>query len=169
MKETLFTEMQEADLPAVLGIYNHYISTTTATFDPGAVSIDIFKTRVLLNHELYGAYVIRSEGVVAGFCFLCPFKKHEAYNRTAEFGIYLKPGCTHKGLGTKAVEHLVQVATVSGLKMLIASISGENTHSIALFRKIGWQECAHFREVGEKWGRAIDVIFFQKKLRSGNA
>jgi len=66
------------------------------------------------------------------------------------------------------VEHLARVATARGLKMLIASTSGENIHSIALFRKIGWQECAHFREVGEKWGRAFDVVFFQKKLENGD-
>lgn len=107
MKETIFTQIQENDLTTALDIYNHYISTSTVTFDPGPVTMDTFKNRIFLNHELYVSYMIRRKGVMVGFCFLCPFKKHEAYNRTAELGIYLKPEHTSKGIGTKAVEHLV--------------------------------------------------------------
>ena len=104
-------------------------------------------------------------GEVAGFCFLSQFKKHESYDRTAEVGVYLKPEHIREGLGTRAVAHLEQVAVAGGLKMLLASISGENDGSIAFFRMLGWQQCAHFREIGEKWGRRIDVVFFQKSLQ----
>jgi L-amino acid N-acyltransferase YncA len=162
MKETTFTEMQEDDLPTVLDIYNHYIATTAVTFDPEPISMETFQTRILLNHDLYKAYVINHMGEIAGFFFLCQFNKHESYNRTAEMGVYLKPEYTRRGVGTRAVGHLEQIAAAKGLKVLIASISGENEGSIALFRKLCWEECAHFRRVGEKWGRAIDVIFFQK-------
>jgi len=164
MKEIIFTEMQEDDLPVVLDIYNHYIATTTVTFDPESVPIETFQTRILLNHDLYKAYVINYLGETAGFCFLCQFNKHESYNRTAEIGVYLKPEHTRQGVGTRAVRHLEQIAAAKGLKVLIASISGENEGSISLFRKLGWEECGHFRRVGEKWGRAIDVIFFQKSV-----
>ena len=164
MKETTFTEMQEDDLPAILDIYNHYIATTAVTFDSEPISMGTFQARILLNHDLYKAYVINHMDEIAGFCFLCQFNKHESYNRTAEMGVYLKPEYTRRGIGTRTVGHLVQIAAVKGLKVLIASISGENEGSIALFRKLGWEECALFRRVGEKWDRAIDVIFFQKSL-----
>lgn len=148
----------------VLDIYNHYITTTTATFDPCPVSMEAFRTRVLLNHDIYKAYVIRQGNETAGFCFLSQFKPHDSYNRTAEVGVYLKSGHTRQGLGTRAVGHLEQTAAVRGLRVLLASISGENGGSIAFFRRLGWEPCAHFRRVGEKWNRAIDVIFFQKLL-----
>ena len=152
MKETTFTEMQEDDLPVVLDICNHYIATTTITFDTEPIPIETFQTRILLNHDLYKAYVINHMGEITGFCFLCQFNKHESYNRIAEMGVYLKPGYTRRGIGTRAVGHLEQIAAAKGLKVLIASISGENERSIALFRKLGWEECARFRRVGEKWG-----------------
>jgi len=44
------------------------------------------------------------------------------------------------------------------------TISGENAASLSLFRKMGYDQCAHFRRVGEKLGRVIDVIFFQRSL-----
>ena len=74
MKQTTFTDMEEDDLPVVLGIYNHYIATTTATFDPGPISMETFRTRILLNHDVYKAYAIHHEGEIAGFCFLSQFK-----------------------------------------------------------------------------------------------
>ncbi len=158
--------MREEDLPVVLGIYNHYIATTTATFDLEPISMETFQTRVLLDHDLYKAYVIHQMGEIAGFCFLSQFKKHESYDRTAEVGVYLKPEHVRQGLGTKAVGHLERVAAAKGLRVLLASISGENDASIKFFRTLGWEQCAHFRKVGEKWGRIIDVVFFQKLLES---
>jgi len=44
MKETSFAEMQEDDLPAVLDIYNHYIVTTTVTFDSDPISKKTLRT-----------------------------------------------------------------------------------------------------------------------------
>jgi L-amino acid N-acyltransferase YncA len=165
MKETTFRDVREEDLPIVLDIYNHYIVTTTATFDPGPISMETFRTRVLLNHDLYKAHVIEHEGEIAGFCFLCQYKGHQSYHWTAELGVYLKPEYTRLGFGTRAVGHLEQVAAASGLKVLLASISGENKGSINLFRKLGWRQCAHFEKIGEKWGRAVDVVFLQKSLQ----
>ena len=100
MKEIIFKEMQEEDLPAVLDIYNHCIETTTATFDPEPILMETLKTRIPLNHDFYKAY------------------------------------------------------------------STHHTDSIEFFRKQGWEQCAHFMKVGEKWGRAIDVVFFHKSLEN---
>jgi phosphinothricin acetyltransferase len=50
--------------------------------------------------------------------------------------------------------------------VMVASISGENKGSIEFFRKLQWEQCAHFRGIGEKWGRAIDVVFFQRLLEN---
>jgi phosphinothricin acetyltransferase len=164
MNETTFRDAQPEDLPILLDIYNHYIATTTATFDPAPISIETFRTRVLLNHHLYKAYVISHAGELAGFCFLSQYKKHESYDRTAEVGIYLKPHHCRQRLGAAAIAHLEHVAAAAGLNMLLASISGENDASIAFFQTLGWQQCAHFKNIGQKWARQIDVLFFQKSL-----
>ena len=166
MEETSFRDMREEDLPAVLDIYNHYITTTTATFDPDAVTRETVRVRIPIGHDLYKAYVICHMGKMAGFCFLSQFKSHKSYDRTAQVSVYLKPEHTRQGLGTKAVRHLGEVAAARGLKVIVASISGENEGSIQFFRKLGWEQCAHFRGVGEKWGRAMDVIVFQSFLAS---
>ncbi|MFA5865852.1 MAG: N-acetyltransferase family protein [Phycisphaerae bacterium] len=166
MKEINFKSIEEEDLPVVLDIYNHYILTTTVTFRLDPIPMETLRSFIFLNHSRYKTYLIYYLSEIAGFCFLTQYKNLEAYDRTSEIGIYLKPDFTHRGLGTQAVKYLEKVAVVNGIKMLIASISGENTASIKLFRKLEYEECGHFKRVGEKWGRIIDVVYFQRSLKN---
>jgi len=101
---------------------------------------------------------------LAGFCFFTRFRVKKAYERTAELGVYFKPEFTGKGLGKEAVNFLEKEAAASGIKVLIASISGENSTSIRLAEKMGYQKCAHYQSVGEKFGRVLDVVEYQKIL-----
>jgi len=48
--------------------------------------------------------------------------------------------------------------------MLVASISGENIPSLKLFRKMGYTQCAHYKDIAVKFGRKVDLIDFQKAL-----
>jgi L-amino acid N-acyltransferase YncA len=164
MEAVRFKRVDEADLPVVLDIYNHYILTTTATFRLQPITMETLRTFIFVNHHRYGACLIYNRGEIAGFCFLTQYKGVEAYDRTAEMGVYLKPAFTRRGLGAEAVRHLEQAAAANGVKVVIASISGENEASIKLFRKLGYEECGHFKRVGEKWGRVIDVVWFQRGL-----
>ncbi|MBI2329156.1 MAG: N-acetyltransferase [Chloroflexi bacterium] len=109
--------------------------------------------------DIYNFYI-----ETAGFCFLTQYKKKEAYNRTAEIGVYLNPEFTGKGLGSSVVAFLEKVASSKQIRVVLASISGENTASIKLFQRMGFEKCAHYREVGEKFGRLLDVVDYQKIL-----
>jgi L-amino acid N-acyltransferase YncA len=164
MDEIRFKIVEEADLPVVLEIYNHYILTSTATFRPQPIPMETLRTFIFLDHPRYKAYLIYHREEFAGFCFLTQYKNLEAYDRTGEMGAYLKPGFTRRGLGTAATRHLEKVAAANGFKTVIASISGENLASIELFRRLGYEQCGHFKRVGEKFGRVIDVVFFQRSL-----
>ena len=57
-----------------------------------------------------------------------------------------------------------QVARSNGIKVLIGIISGENQPSIRLFEKCGYEKCGHYRQVGEKFGRLLDVVSYEKIL-----
>ena len=46
--------------------------------------------------------------------------------------------------------------------MLMGIISGDNAGSIKLFEKAGYEKCGHFRQIGEKFGRILDVVAYQK-------
>ena len=164
MNEIHFEAVKEEDLEKILCIYNHYILTTTINFYFDEISIDTLKGFIYLDHSRYKSYLIFHRGEFAGFCFLTQYKNREAYDVTAELGVYLKPGFTRRGLGTEAVRHLEKVAAERGIKTLIASLSGENTGSLGLFRKLQYDKYGHFKRIDEKFGRLLDVVYFQKSL-----
>lgn len=56
------------------------------------------------------------------------------------------------------------MAKKSGLKNLIGIISGDNGGSIALFEKSGFEKCEHFKNIGEKFNKILDVVAFQKEI-----
>ncbi len=164
MKNLTFQKARETDLDVILEIYNFYILTSTATFDVGPISKEELLERISINHEIYQTYLIHYENEMIGFCFLTQFRKKKAYERTAEMGLYLKPQFTNKGLGKEATAFLEQVAAGRQIKVLVASICGENLASIRLAQEMGYEQCAHYKQVGEKFNRLLDVVEFQKVL-----
>ncbi len=163
-----FIEAKDEDLKTILEIYNYYLENTTATFDCDRIIMEEFKKRVFVNNDKYKTFLAYIDGEMIGFCFLTRFRKNPAYDKTVELGLYLKPRFTGKGLGAKMINYLEKVAKENNFEMLIASISGENLPSINLFRKLGYSQCAHYREVASKFGRKLDLVDLQKPIRRSN-
>lgn len=162
--EQVFREIEEDDLSAIKEIYDWYIGHSTATFHTEPILIDQLKEFIYINHPLYNSYLINIGKEIAGYCYLTNYKKRQAYDRTAEVTIYLKPEFCDRGIGRIALKYLEERAKENGLKNLIGIISGDNAGSISLFEKCGYIKCAHFRNVGEKFNKVIDVVAFQKEI-----
>jgi len=159
-----FIEMQEKDMDTVLDIYNYYIENSTATFHIKKLKKENLKEFIFINHPKYKSFIIKYRAEVCGYCLLTQHKKREAYDRTADITIYLKHGFTGMGIGVKAAAFLEDTAKLSGIKVLIASIAGDNKRSIKLFKKMKYFKCAHYGKIGEKFGRILDVVDYEKIL-----
>lgn len=157
-------EMTEDHLDAVLQIYTHYVLNTTATFHAQPLTPAAMREIVFFPMEKYKTFVICETGVVCGYVLITPHKKREAYDGTAEVTVYLKPTYTGRGLGSMAIQHIEAYAKKHRLHVLVATICGQNEHSIRLFEKNGYTKCAHYKEVGQKFGQLLDVVAYQKIL-----
>lgn len=160
----IFEELQEQHLQEVKKIYDWYVKNSTATFHTKPVQTEELKEFIYTKHPLYTSLLIYADGELAGYCFLTPYKKRQAYNRTAEVTIYLKPELGKKGIGKVALDYLEEKAIENGLKNLLGVITGDNDGSITLFKKCGYTQCACFKNVGEKFGKVLDVVAFQKEI-----
>jgi L-amino acid N-acyltransferase YncA len=164
MDDLRFEEMQEKYLPEVLEIYNYYVVNTTATFHAKPLSLDEMRELVFFENPKYKTFVMIENTHICGYVLLTQHKKREAYDGTAEVTVYLKPNSIGKGLGSLAIKYMEEVAKQHQIHVLVATICGENTRSIKLFDKNGYAKCAHYREVGEKFGQLLDVVAYQKIL-----
>ena len=154
----------EQHLPSILTIYNHYVLNSTATFHTHPLSIDEMRSLVLFESKRYKSYAIFHHDCFAGYVLLTQHKAREAYNSTAEVTIYLSPDYTGKGLGRYALCFIEDIARQIGFHALIATICGENAPSLSLFERCGYHRCAHYKEVGWKFDRYLDLIALEKLL-----
>lgn len=159
-----FKELEDKDLAEVKSIYDWYIRNSTATYHTEPITIEQLREFIYINHPYYKSYLILAGKETAGYCFLTYYKKRQAYDRTAEVTIYLKDGLCHRGIGRIALDFLEKKAIENGLKNLIGIISGDNERSISLFEKSGYFKCAHFKNVGEKFNKILDVVAYQKEI-----
>jgi phosphinothricin acetyltransferase len=160
--DIVFEELSEEYLGEVLSIYNHYVANTTASFHTHAMDESEMRGIVFFKDGKYKTFLIRSGGNVCGYVLLTRHKAREAYDGTAEVTIYLKPECTRMGLGTRAIEYIERYAKGQKFHVLVATVCGENIASIGLFQKSGFEKCAHYKEVGYKFGRFLDLVALQK-------
>lgn len=159
-----FHETEEHHFPLIKEIYDWYIENSTATFHTEPVAIGQLKEFIFVHHPRYKSFVIYAGDQMAGYCFLTYYKNRQAYDRTAEVTIYLKHDFCYKGLGKIALAYLEEKARGTGIRNLVGIISGDNHGSIALFEHAGYTKCAHFRNVGEKFNKVLDVVAFQKEI-----
>lgn len=162
MSEYNFEEINERHLSEVLEIYNYYALNTTATFHAHALSTDQMRELVFFENPGYKTFVINKDGSICGYAVIAQHKNREAYDGTAEVMVYLKPDYIGKGLGSSAIRYIEEYAKSNAFHVLLAVICGENDKSIKLFEKNGYTKCAHYKEVGKKFDRFLDVVSYQK-------
>jgi phosphinothricin acetyltransferase len=164
MMKLRFEDITGEDLEFIKELYDYYILNSTATYYTETISTDELREFIPVGDKKYRSFLIRIGDGIAGFCYLSRYKKRQAYDRTAEVSLYLKPECTGRGIGKEALRYLEEEAKKNGISVLIGIISGDNGNSIRLFEKCGYEKCAHYKQIGEKFNRILDVVAYQKIL-----
>lgn len=59
---------------------------------------------------------------------------------------------------------LIEEARARGKHVMVGGIDAGNAASIALHRKLGFVEAGVLREVAQKFGRWLDLLFMQRML-----
>jgi len=164
MEQCTFEAVKEEHVEEALGIYLYYVNHSTATFHKREILKDEMRDLLLFSNPKYQGYIIRYQGEICGYVILSQYKSREAFEHTAEVTIYLKNGYEGRGIGNKALSFIEESAKTKQIHTLIGLICGENTGSIALFEKHGYKKCAHYKEVGYKFDRWLDLVCYQKMI-----
>lgn len=159
-----YTAMNQSFGALSLELYNHFITTTTATFSIEPLDQPAMDKILFSGLERFPSFAILADGVFAGYVLLNRYKPREAYDGTGEVTIYLKPEYQGKGIGRNAMNFIESFAVEHDFHALLGVITEENKGSIALFEKMGYFKCAHFREVGKKFDKILDVVIYEKLL-----
>jgi phosphinothricin acetyltransferase len=160
-----FRPVRKSDLQTIQSIYNHYIAETTVSFRKDPVTLEQIQEIHPVDHPIYRTFVAEAKDEIIGYCSFSPYKEGKsAYDRTAEVSVYLVRENTKKGLGKRALAWIEEEARKRGIKVLLANITAENTTSVNFFRNNGYDRAGLLKNVGEKFGRVLDVVIYLKEL-----
>jgi phosphinothricin acetyltransferase len=154
-----------ADLPAILAIYNDAVLRTTAIWNWSTV--DLANREAWFSARTAQGYPVlvadHGEGPV-GYASFGDWRPFDGYRHTVEHSVYVAEAARGKGLGRALLDGLCEEARRLRKHVMLGGIDATNEASLALHRKAGFVETARMPEVGQKFGRWLDLVFMQKRL-----
>jgi len=154
----------EADLDAIVKIYNAAIPGRIATADTEPVSIESrrawFAEHGPQHHPLWVAVVDKS---IAGWFSFQSFYGRPAYHATAELSVYVAPDYQRRGIGHALLEQAITSSPRLGLRTLLGFIFGHNQPSLRLFESFGFQRWGALPGVAELDGIERDLIIVGRR------
>lgn len=166
--EVLVRAAEPEDASAIAAIYAPHVLSGTASFEVVEPGVDeILRRRAAILELGLPFLVAELGGEVVGYAYANRFRPREAYRFTAENSVYVADRVQRRGVARKLMQRLIELCAQAGIREVVAVIGDPSvsTASIALHRSIGFEEVGVLRGVGEKFGKAIDVLILQKSIR----
>jgi phosphinothricin acetyltransferase len=156
----------EAHGDAILDILNEAIRNSTALYEyqprPRDGMADWFGSRRAGAFPVVG--VVAPDGALAGFASYGRFRAWPAYKYSIEHSVYVHPGHRGRGVGRALLQQLIERAAAQQYHVLVGGIDAGNAASIALHERLGFQHAGTIRHAGFKFGRWLDLAFYQLLL-----
>ena len=155
----------EADLPAIVAIYNSTVPTRQSTADTVEVSVasrlqwfrqHAPESRPLLVHE--------QGGTVAGWVSFQSFYGRPAYDHTAEVSIYISPEHRGRGLGRRLLTEALAMTHRLGIKTVVGFVFSHNEPSIRLLKSLGFSDWGKLPDVAAMDGREYSLCILGKRV-----
>jgi phosphinothricin acetyltransferase len=152
-------------------IYDHHVRTTTATFETEPPGEALWAGKLesitaagwpFLVAEVEGA---SDESGVVGFAYVGPWRVRPAYRYTVEDTIYLDAAATGRGVGTRLLAEVLDLARAAGAREVVSVVAdAETTASLALHTRLGFRTVGRLENVGRKFDRWLGTTLLQLSL-----
>jgi phosphinothricin acetyltransferase len=156
------------DLAAITDIYNALLDTTTHewTETPHTVAE---RAEWLAEQQAAArpAIVAVVDGAVVGWATYGDFRdsvRWPGYRFTVEHSIHVREDSWGRGVGRALIDALEMRARSAGKHVMVAGIDSTNERSIRFHERLGFVEVARMPEIGEKFGRRLDLVLMQRIL-----
>jgi phosphinothricin acetyltransferase len=154
-----------ADAAQICALYNTYVTTTTITFEEDAVAEPDMAQRIAdVGAAGLPWLVLEAGDKIVGYAYATKWRARPAYRHSVESTIYLDQAYAGRGFGHMLYSALLDELRKRELHLVIGGIALPNEASVGLHAKLGFRKAAQFTEVGLKFGRWIDVGYWELKL-----
>jgi len=155
------------DASAIASIYAPHVLEGTASFEVEAPDAEeVLRRRAAILELGHPHLVAETGGEIAGYAYASRFRPRAAYRFTVENSVYVAERFQRRGIATMLMKRLIELCANAGTREMIAVIGDPsvNTASVSLHRSLGFNHVGLLSGVGEKFGRALDILIMQKSL-----
>jgi phosphinothricin acetyltransferase len=152
----------------ILAILNDAIASSTALFDykPRAAETMVEWFRVKRAHQFPVLGAVDDAGTLLGFASYGTFRAWPAYKYTVEHSVYVHEDHRRKGVARALLTRLIAAAEEQSYHVMVGGIEAANAASIALHAELGFAYAGTIHDAGFKFGRWLDLVFYERKLRT---
>jgi phosphinothricin acetyltransferase len=154
----------ETDASTIAAIYNHYVRTSTATFDTKERSVPDQAVWLTEHVDPFPVIVAENSDGVVAWGALSAWGTRCAYRHTVEISVYVAADAAGQGIGPALTEVLIGRARELRHHAIISQIVHENNPSLSMARRLGFEHVGTLREVGRKFDRWLDVVLMELVL-----
>jgi len=156
------------DVPEITAIANALLDTTTHEWSEIAHTVSE-REEWLAEQTAAGrpAFVAVDHEEVVGWTSYGDFRDSQrwpGYRHTVEHSIHVRQDHWGRGIGRTLIQALVDRARSEGKHVMVAGIDADNIGSIRFHERLGFFEVARMPEIGEKFGRRLDLVLMQRTL-----
>jgi phosphinothricin acetyltransferase len=175
----LIRDATEADLPAIIAIYNAAVPSRNSTADLEPITVESrrewFAKRDPQKRPLWVLTINQPNGnqpssnqveerVVAWIGLSSFYGGRPAYDATAEISIYIDPDHQGKGYGSVLVKQMLEQAPQLGVTTFLVIYFDHNEGSRRLFNRFGFQPVGHLPEIADLDGIKRGVVIAMRKM-----
>jgi phosphinothricin acetyltransferase len=155
--------VEEADLPAVIGIYNWAVNQTFATIDSEPLSAEEAVTWWEAHLKHHPLFVAQHDGDgVIGWARLMPWKQR-GFDIMEDL-VYVDPLHHKHGVGRLLLSRLLEEARTMDVRSVVASVAADNGPGLRLHTSLGFEMVGTLKQAAYKFERWMDIALVQKLL-----
>ena len=162
----------EADLAAIVAIYNAAIPSRLATADLEPISVESRRDWFRSHSDRYPVWVIvkhdQNNDQIIGWLSLQMFYGRPAYHKTAEVSIYIDPNYQGQGIGKKLLDHAIALCPKLNISKLVGFVFAHNAASLRLFKSFDFEEWGLLPQIAELDGIEQSLIILGKQIQPKN-
>jgi phosphinothricin acetyltransferase len=155
----------EADLPAIVAIYNASVPSQTVTADIEPITVE---SRIdwFWKHspDRRPLWVLEKEGKIAGWLGMQTFYGRSAYNATVEISLYISPEFQRQGIGSALLQHAISQSPTLQVTTLLALVFAINVPSVTLLKRFDFAQWGYLPNVVRFGEREGDVVILGRRV-----
>jgi phosphinothricin acetyltransferase len=159
--DIIIRQARASDAEAIAAIYNGYVESTIISFETEPVPVAEMAKRIQDRLARYDWLVAERKGRLIGYAYYGQFRTRAAYDHVVESTVYVAEDAARLGIGQRLYADMIASAQAKGFREIIGVIALPNDASEQLHARMGFVPVGRLPRVGYKFGRYIDVSFWQ--------